>query len=523
MNKMKKLLKGFVYGLGALLSFAGYSQSSTMSSEWLLPPRQSYAKIKAIASPVTGMMVYDTTNNCLRIFTGSTWDCLTMIKTPECVAPFNFTQKGGGVGSYNNSDIGADLAMDKNGNVYATGGYQGNAVFGATTLAPLGGYGSDIYLAKFRPDSTVAWAVRAGGSNDDNGISVAVDTSGNAYITGYFNLSATFYGTDAFSINKTATGGGNGYDMFVAKYNTNGILQSVVTIPADYGYGIAVDNAGNAYVTGEFSESFSINGNPYSPNGNMDAYLVKINAGGAVAWFKPFGGTGKDEGSSVFFDVSSNKVFLTGGFSGTVNFGASTLSAAGGQDMFVARFDATTGSNEWVVKGGGTSDDRGSAILLKNNALYTIGWFQGTGTFGTTSVTSNSGSRDVFISSHTTTAGVLNWIAQAGGSGQDMGWNIAADNEGNIFGIGEFTGTALFGSLPLISAGNADMFTTRINSSGGFIQAIKGGGSGDESGRGIVVDNCSVYMLGSFEGTALFGRQLTSAGGSDIFLWKKSK
>ena len=118
-HKMKKLLKVFVYGLGALLNLAGYSQNSTISSEWLLPPRQSYAKIKAISSPITGMMVYDTTNNCLRIFTGSTWDCLTAIKTPDCVAPFSFTEKGGGVGSYNDSDIGADLAIDKNGNVYA--------------------------------------------------------------------------------------------------------------------------------------------------------------------------------------------------------------------------------------------------------------------------------------------------------------------------------------------------------------------------------------------------------------------
>ena len=82
---------------------------------------------------------------------------------------------------------------------------------------------------------------------------------------------------------------------------------------------------------------------------------------------------------------------------------------------------------------------------------------------------------------------------------------------------------ALFGALPLTSAGSTDMFTTKLNTSGGFIQAIKGGGSSSESGRGVVADNCSVYMLGSFEGTALFGRQLTSAGGSDIFLWKKNK
>lgn len=516
---MKKLLKVLVYGVGTLINLAGYSQSSTVSSEWLLPPRQSYAKIKTIASPVTGMMVYDTTNNCLRIFTGSTWDCLTAIKTPDCVAPFSFTQKGGGVGSYNNSDVGADLAIDKNGHVYATGGYQGNAVFGATTLAPLGGFGSDIYLAKFNPDSTVAWAVRAGGGSDDNGIGVAVDTSGNAYVTGYFDGSATFYGTNAFSISKTATG----YDTFIAKYNTNGVLQSVVTIPADYGYGIAADNAGYVYVTGEFSGSFSINGNPYSSNGDMDTYLAKINPAGNVDWFKSFGGTGKDEGGGVVLDGSTNKVFLIGSFSNTVNFGASTLSSAGNQDVFVARFDASTGSNDWVVKGGGGDYDRGSAIVIKNNVLYTIGWFQGACTFGATPISSNSGSRDVFIASYVSATGTLNWIAQAGGSGEDMGWNIAVDDVGAIFGVGEFSGTALFGALPLTSAGSNDMFMTKLNSSGGFIQTIKGGGSSNETGRGVVADNCSVYMLGSFESTALFGRHLTSAGDTDIFLWKKSK
>ena len=110
------------------------------------------------------------------------------------------------------SDYGRSIAVDGSGNSYVTGYFAGTAIFGSTSLTSSGG--EDIYIAKLDANANFLWAKKAGGTNGDNGISIAVDGSGNSYVTGYFQGTATFG-----SSSLTSSGG---FEIFIAKLDSNG-------------------------------------------------------------------------------------------------------------------------------------------------------------------------------------------------------------------------------------------------------------------------------------------------------------
>ena len=154
-------------------------------------------------------------------------------QTPD----FGWAKRAGG----NDSDSSRAIAADRMGNCYATGWFIGTATFGGTTLTSSGE--GDIFVAKYDRAGKVLWARRAGGGSFDEGSGIAVDDTGNCYVTGYFSGTATFGGA-------TLTSGGNG-EVFVAKYDSAG---NVIWVKhgggtdEDHGNGIAVDGMGNCYM-----------------------------------------------------------------------------------------------------------------------------------------------------------------------------------------------------------------------------------------------------------------------------------
>ena len=176
------------------------------------------------------------------------------------------------------------------------------------------------------------WAVQAGGSSTDIGNSIAVDSSGNCYVTGYFNGTASFGAT-----NLTSSGSD---DIFVAKLNTSGAWQWAVQaggVSADQGNSIAVDSSGNCYVTGYFSGTVSFGATNLTSSGGIDIFVAKLNTSGAWQWAVQAGGALTDTGNSIAVDSSGN-CYITGRFSGTVSFGATNLTSSGGIDIFVAKY-----------------------------------------------------------------------------------------------------------------------------------------------------------------------------------------
>jgi hypothetical protein len=174
----------------------------------------------------------------------------------------------------------------------------------------------------------------------------------------------------------------------------------------------------------------------------------------------------------------------------------------------------------WAVKAGGSSDEGGNGIAVDSNGnAYVTGHFEGTATFGSTSLTS-SGANDIFIAK-LSSIGEWQWAVKAGGPGDsDSAYGIAVDPNGNAYATGYFEGTATFGSTSLTSSGGNDIFIAKLSSSGEWQWAVKAGDSSGVFGNGIAVDSSgNAYVTGHFSGTATFGStSLTSSGGYDIFI-----
>jgi len=235
-------------------------------------------------------------------------------------------------------------------------------------------------------------------------------------------------------------------------------------------------------------------------------------------WAKQPGGTGYGKGHGIAADSGGN-IYLTGEFTGTLNFGSTTLVGSYYDQCFVARMD---GNGNWIwanlasMQGGG-----GIAISVDHaNNLLVTGSFYGTAGFGTVSLTS-SGNCDIFMAGMDNGGNWL-WAKRAGGGGYDYGLGIVGDMDGNVLIIGDFEGTASFGPHMLYCSGPTDAFLAKLDSGGNWIQAIKAGGSGTDDCEGIVLDSTgNAYITGEYRTTAYFGPySLTTPGGARTYLAK---
>ena len=157
-------------------------------------------------------------------------------------------------------DLGHGIAVDSSGNAYFTGMFDGNATFGSTNLTSSGA--TDIFIAKLSSSGSWQWAVNAGSSLNEYGNNIAVDSSGNAYVTGRFQSNATFGDTSLVS--------NGGYDAFIVKLSSSGSWQWAIKTGGsgyDVGKGIVVHSSGNTYVTGEFEGDVTFGSTKLTTNG----------------------------------------------------------------------------------------------------------------------------------------------------------------------------------------------------------------------------------------------------------------
>jgi hypothetical protein len=410
------------------------------------------------------------------------------------------------------------IAVDNLGNSYITGSFFGHTIFGSTSLYSTG---EDIYLAKYDATGNVLWAKKAGGISWDASNDIALDHSGNIYITGFFLTDATFG-----SITLTNTGG---MKIFVAKYDASGNVLwakkagGVSGGPNYYlnrAHGVAVDSIGNCFVTGQFEGSAYFGSTSLISNGDIDIFTAKYDASGNLLWAKQAGSTGSDAGSGIVTDRNGN-CYITGNFSGTATFGTTTLTSSGGADIFTAKYDAA-GNVLWVKQAGGVNGDGGNQIATDGSGnSYVTGAFSDTAAFGSINLFSNGGA-DVFIAKYGPFGNVI-WVSQAGGTSGEGGAAIKTDGSNNCYVTGVFSDTAAFGSTSLFSNGNWDVFIAKYDASGNALWAKKAGGTGYDESVGIAIDsygNC--YVTGEFDGgSATFdSTTLNEIAGGDMFIAK---
>ncbi|MCE9621425.1 MAG: SBBP repeat-containing protein [Actinomycetia bacterium] len=381
-------------------------------------------------------------------------------------------QLGGATGAA----LSRSVAVDADSNVYTTGTFNGTADFdpgaGVDNLTSAGN--NDVFVSKLDADGDFVWARQIGGTNGDEGYSVAVDADGNVYTTGWFSGTTDFDpGAGVFNLTSVAS-----TDVFISKLDADGDFvwaRQFGTAQSDVGYSVAVDADGNVYTTGLFAGTADFDPGAGVFNltsaGIFDVFVSKLDTNGDFVWARQIGSTSSDIGRSVAVDADGN-VYTTGYFAETADFdpgaGVFNLTSAGIVDVFVSKLD-TNGDFVWARHIGGTNGDFGvSGAVDADGNVYTTGLFSGTADFdpgaGVDNLTS-AGDNDVFVSKLDTNGDFV-WVHQLGGTDVDEGYSVAVDADSNVYTTGRFSGTADFdpgvGVLNLTSIGFIDGFVSKL-------------------------------------------------------------
>lgn len=293
----------------------------------------------------------------------------------------------GGTGT----DTPNDIAVDPNGNVFVTGQFVDDFTFNGTTVNSNGS--DDVFVVKLNPDGTPGWLSTFGSTFGDIGRGIAVDGSGNCYVTGNARGNSII-GT----VNLTAPG--NNYDAFLVKYNSSGVAQwahSIGGLNSDYAYGLSADAAGNTYMAGVFLSSITIGSIELTANGTTatDAFVAKFDNTGNAQWANKIGAEGSDGAYGITNDTEGN-VYVVGDFNSNISIGGTGLFSSGLSDGFVTKIDAS-GNFLWADKIGGTGIDHGYGVAVHQNGnCFVTGFYSEEMTVGTNTI-SNAGDFDVYL------------------------------------------------------------------------------------------------------------------------------
>jgi len=218
-----------------------------------------------------------------------------------------------------------------------------------------------------------------------------------------------------------------------------------------FGGSVAADASGNAYVTGIYSGTITIGSTELSTRGSMDIFLAKFDPQGNPVWARSAGGTGHDTPRQIAVDAAGN-CFLTGVFNGTATFGSVGIVSAGYTDGFLAKYDAK-GECAWVVTIGGRFDDGVSGVCVdaRGNSVL-VGTFTDAFILGNGQLIAPAGGSD-FLAMKFDANGACLWAIQGGGAGDDGGSGASVDSSGNVYVIGSFSGSVRIGSDALTSDG----------------------------------------------------------------------
>ena len=416
-------------------------------------------------------------------------------------------------GGYND-DFAYTAATDANGNVYMAGMFNSDSiVFGAYVAHNIGiSVGGDIFIVKYDSAGNVLWAKGAQGYGSDYPTAMAINGTGELYLTGYF-----YSPTLAFSSTVINHGPSSDADMFLVKMDGDGntIWAKDYSGSTDYlqPSGIALDEAGMVYLVGTFaSDSFMLGGTELFKSGFFNSFLAKTDTTGNVLWAKATNGSDKDQTYAVATD-NTNGVYIAGTFtSPTLSFGATTLTdtntASSASDIFLAKYD-TAGTPVWAKRfGGAYSDDAFSVTTDHSGHVFISGYFNSpTINFGGVTLT-NGGVINPFVTMLSSATGATQW-AKSGYCVSSGNANcIKTDYRGNLYASGWYNSDSLsFDGNVVAGAGGDDIFLVRMDTLGNVLTALSAGGTNNDWCSTNAPDNDGdVYIAGFFASpTCRFG------------------
>lgn len=367
-----------------------------------------------------------------------------------------------------------DITVDAEGFIYITGSFDETVDFdpgpGSYDLTAIG---RDIFILKLDNSGNLIWVKQMGGTSWQYGIGICVDNSGNIYTTGEFGGSVDFDPNSGVYILSPVY---NAQHIFIVKLDESGnfVWAEQFGSACSSSSDIAINAAGDIYLTGNFYDTtdFDPGSGTFSliSFGDYDIFVSKISASGNLIWAKQMGGIYEDLCYSIAVD-SEGSVYTTGDFSSTADFdpgsGVYSLTSLGGNEVFISKLN-TSGNFVWAKRIGGIWADIGCSISIDNSEnVLTTGYFWNTVDFdpgtGTYNMTANYG--DIFISKLSSNGDFI-LAKQMGGQGEDQGFSITSDVDGNILTSGHFEETADFdpgtGSYNMTSVGSSDLFIVKL-------------------------------------------------------------
>lgn len=305
---------------------------------------------------------------------------------------------------------------------------------------------------------------------------------------------------------------------------------------SDTAHDVAVDSAGNTYVTGGFTDTVDFDPGPgeylLTSNGLRDIFVAKYAPDDSLVWVRSFGGAGWDNHSmadsngprAILHLDASGASYVLGSFEQTVAFDHVTLTADEARSEFLLRLDAD-GAVSWAREFDLATpmsfvvDDR--AANSADWSVYLVGRFAGAQTFGSQAFNSVSGSSDGFLSRIDAASGAYEWTKVTTGKGGETFHDVTLDTSGSgaVLIGGDFSGNALVGSQSLKSSGDADGMVVKADLNGNFLWS-KATATGRYYGsvRQIATNDGQIFIAGLYEGRADFERLRVNGALFEMFI-----
>jgi len=436
------------------------------------------------------------------------------------------------------SDRGNAIAVDSAGNAYITGDTT-STNFPVTQGAfdtVKAGFDTDAFVTKMNSTGTaLIYSTYFGGDNMDIGNDIALDAAGNAYITGLTDSSNLPTTPGAF---RTTIAGGDEFNSFAMKLDATGtaLVYSTYLGPG-IGTGIVVDSGGNAYIAGQAAPNYPTTPGAFQTvsGGSSEAFVTKLNPTGTALVYSTFlGGSGFDSAADIAIDSAGN-TYVTGeaepGF--PVTPGAFQTSFNGLREAFVTKLNATGMALVYSTFLGGSESDGPSGIAVNDAGNAYVTGFTNSSNFPVTPGAFQSmkaADSDVFVTEFNTAGSGLVYSTYLGGDANDFGRHIALDTAGNAFVTGLTSSLDFPTTADAIQSdyggGNADAFITRLNATGTeLVFSSYLGGSNTDSGHSLWVDSAGrIYLTGQALSTDFpttpGAFQTVFGGNSDAFVAK---
>lgn len=339
-------------------------------------------------------------------------------------------------------DIGNGIAVDPSGSVYV-GGYSNSPDFPLVNAFQNGNAGdNNAFVLRLDPTgAALIFSTYIGGSNEDYGNAIALDTQGNVYLTG--GAGSTDFPTSAGAFQAQLRGG---FDCFVFKLDSlgNAIFSTLIGGGSDdQAFGIGVDSQGNSYITGETASDSYPQLNPpfqHSRHGNVDAFVTELSADGSSLVYSTFaGGGGADSGAGIAVDPAGN-AYVVGTTSSsdfpTTNGAYQTGYAGGASDIFVLGYSVNGRNLLFSTLLGSHGTDEGNAIALDSaDNIYVTG-DSNSDQFPITAGAvqpNRRGGFDIVLAILGPNGNQLQYSTFLGGSGDDSGMGVTTDAFGNAY------------------------------------------------------------------------------------------